>query len=895
MFVVFLLTQSRDITLGSLFPVADISGWLQGGRYLTPLPWVLMKPLCLIPFAFRHLALHFETCVCSALTVFLLARSVMLLPQDRTPDQRNLEHSEYSTFSGPFCWIPPIFAVCLMCFERTYWESSIEATSRIFSVLGFAYCVRCLLEFRLDGKDSWFVKFALVYGLLMSDGWLAMGLFPVAVASVIWIKGLRAFEPDFIRKVALSGLAGLLLLFLLPLMNQLNPNSGGGFWVTLGNTLSEDKKIIMGFPRLVALMLLLTTLLPFLVIGVKWGTSFGDNSPFGIFIASATFNLINGLFFLAGIWVCLESSINPRVKFPGNGDVFLPLNFLGALALGYFAAYFLLVYGSGISKTNRLNPLKPILDRLITGIVLLIIIAAPICQLAKNIPFIQTKRHLQSALLHQAKLLRNSLPQEGAVVLSDDQVRIYYVRSLIHQEAAESKYLFMDTVSLLHRTNYARLLQDQNSSFPIASSWTTKKESLFQAADQINFLDAFSKSHPVYYLHGSFGHFFEHFYGEQHDLALHLIPYPEETWDVPLPSSDLISSNNLFFQELAKDEDLHFLSEMARAAEVPNQKTLWWKFNKKLHLDDDVDYYCPTINRVIPLLSILAPNYSKSLNEWGITLQKANLLNQARTCFQLASDLCPQNGSAKLNLLSNKFLESGQKLTLGKPKEVEAILGNRFQYSDSLFMQGGVDEPTFLVELGLQFSSGGNYRQSVQCFHRALQIAQNKVPLILQLSQLEIGIQNSPNQLSQFYAYTNCYREALDQLEGLLKDSPDFPPALFGKSVALIQMRDFDNASKTLSQFLEKEPGNTSARLNRAITYVQTGKLDDAKEDYKYVVHSMPESYPAYYGLGEIYYRQKDAKAALRNYEFYLNYAPAETDEAKFVKKRIDELKSGAL
>jgi len=85
-----------------------------------------------------------------------------------------------------------------------------------------------------------------------------------------------------------------------------------------------------------------------------------------------------------------------------------------------------------------------------------------------------------------------------------------------------------------------------------------------------------------------------------------------------------------------------------------------------------------------------------------------------------------------------------------------------------------------------------------------------------------------------------------------------------------------------------------SARLNRAISYLQTGEFEAAKAEYELLRTAVTNSFQAYYGLGEIAYRQTNHAEAIRNYELYLSHAPAGTDEAQDVAARLKELKPGS-
>ena len=73
------------------------------------------------------------------MTLALLARSVALLPHDRTQPQRQLEHDEFSLLSIRAAWVPPLLAVFACGLQLTFWENATVASSEIFDLLVFAY------------------------------------------------------------------------------------------------------------------------------------------------------------------------------------------------------------------------------------------------------------------------------------------------------------------------------------------------------------------------------------------------------------------------------------------------------------------------------------------------------------------------------------------------------------------------------------------------------------------------------------------------------------------------------------------------------------------------------------------------------------------------------------
>ena len=55
----------------------------------------------------------------------------------------------------------------------------------MLDILLFAYIVRCLLEYRIDGRESQLFRAAVIYGAAMSNNWLMGGFLPVFVAGRI--------------------------------------------------------------------------------------------------------------------------------------------------------------------------------------------------------------------------------------------------------------------------------------------------------------------------------------------------------------------------------------------------------------------------------------------------------------------------------------------------------------------------------------------------------------------------------------------------------------------------------------------------------------------------------------------------------------------------------------
>ena len=108
---------------------------------LTPLFLVLTYPVRLLPAAWQPVCLNAFTALCAALTLGLLARSVRLLPHDRTREQRQREGGEFALLSIRTAFLPPLFAVLMLGLQLTFWQHAVSATGEMLDLLVFAFLI----------------------------------------------------------------------------------------------------------------------------------------------------------------------------------------------------------------------------------------------------------------------------------------------------------------------------------------------------------------------------------------------------------------------------------------------------------------------------------------------------------------------------------------------------------------------------------------------------------------------------------------------------------------------------------------------------------------------------------------------------------------------------------
>src|SRR5437899_3302500 len=106
--ITYLLTLNHFVTFNSLSQVGRVAGWVWQPELFAPLTWLVTYPFRWLAPQTIPVALNLLSACCAALSLALLARSVALLPHDRTHDQRQREKSKFALLSVPSAWLAPV-------------------------------------------------------------------------------------------------------------------------------------------------------------------------------------------------------------------------------------------------------------------------------------------------------------------------------------------------------------------------------------------------------------------------------------------------------------------------------------------------------------------------------------------------------------------------------------------------------------------------------------------------------------------------------------------------------------------------------------------------------------------------------------------------------------------
>ena len=108
--VLYLATVCRWLNPLNIETVGQTAGWLWQLPYQNPLLFLVCLPLRVLPDSLYPFGCNLLAAVMGAATLWLLARSVMLFPYDRTREGRIRGHADDTQLHIPLAWVPPVFA-----------------------------------------------------------------------------------------------------------------------------------------------------------------------------------------------------------------------------------------------------------------------------------------------------------------------------------------------------------------------------------------------------------------------------------------------------------------------------------------------------------------------------------------------------------------------------------------------------------------------------------------------------------------------------------------------------------------------------------------------------------------------------------------------------------------
>jgi len=928
--VIYWLTLNHWISLASLGTVARISGWLWRPELERPFALAVYFPFRFLPAAWLPLALNLFTAGCGGLVLVLLARSVALLRHDILPEGAANQNAHGTLLATPTAWIPPVLAAVACGLQLTFWEHATAATGELFSLLCFAYAFRCLLEFRVTPEPFWLSRCACVYAAGMADNWILIGYFPLLLAAILWVKGLRRFwEPRFLLRMTGWGLAGLSGYLLLPALQGLSPDDSLDFWMTLKTHLRSQKYALQMMQSPELRLLVFTGLLPFLMLAIRWKShtvQAADDTVVGVFFTKATGHFIHGLFFITACWIALNPILTPT-----NLDLSGPQliwHYTWALGAGYGAGY-LLLFGRHAGR-RRQSKWPRTLSLILLG-------ALTVLLLWKNLGEIRTTN---GPAVHEfARELMNDLPAGQSVGLSEEARPRWLLRAELAAHRRDREVILVDTPSLV-TPDYHKFMAGQ---FP--TRWPTvgptNATRTIGSSNLLALVFAFAERGPVVYLHPSSGFFFEPFRDEPNGTIHHLVARPNEESTIPSLTDASLATNEQIWQQRWTNR----IGPLARRMTERRQPVAHWsrRLLKWLRLENPP-------NATAAALSVMD---SKALNYWGVQLQRHRQLSQAVEWFRRSVAVNPENLAALINLEFAGRCQQGDRSRLtvaGTRRLYPELFGKYETWWEVLNHNGPVDEPTFLLQTGRVLLASGNYRQAVESllrctelatdwpapqlwlvqsynltgnFVRALALAdrvQATNPPVngLGLAQLlqcrttalrGLGKTNEATRgIASFVAEHGKHSEVLFVAATLYAASGQFEPELelraelvrqepanadwwTRKGLAELRLARYEAAIATFTHAISLAPADDHTRLLRAVAYLGAGQLEAARGDYVALLAKAGHAQSARFGLGGIAWQEHDTNAVMQYYQQFLSNSIAPSPQAAIAAERLKQLR----
>jgi tetratricopeptide (TPR) repeat protein len=906
-FAVFSATLNPWIGLQSLRPVVDAAGWSFESAFTQPLHQIFGSLVSALAGKSFPWVANLLTAVSAAGVLYLLARCVALLPHDRRHEERIREPSDIGLLTLPLAWVPPVLASLLLAFQYLFWEHATSYTGEMLDLLLFAWCVRSLLEYRLDRRESRLLTVAFLVGAGIADNWAMIGFAPLFLTAIVWNRGLTFFNLGFLVRLFAAFLLGLAVLLLIPVLASKTGRFDDGFWVLLKGVLGLKKTQLLLLPRGRFLFMSLLMLMPLAAFSIRWNTPSGT----GIDRLATTlaWQLLKLLWFAACLVAAFDIGFSPRQM--GYGVPLLTFSFCASLAVGYVSGYYLLV---GTTQPEArfgrdLGGLGQVVFRGLAGVVVAATVLVPATLIYRNYRVIRAEN--SRALHDYAMTMLAPLRDTDAFVYSDDAV-LASALTAGHASIGATNSLLIVNGRLAPSKDYRQFLaQRQGSRWPGLGPIAAARENV--AGLWLSLAVEAARSGRMYFTTPVFS-----FFAEPFDFR---------------PTGPLQAA--VVRRALLETPPLE--------AELEGVRRFWSEVN-------------PSLEAVIRDRATGASNavavgalWSRTANASGVFFQKSGLLSDAARSFGQALLLNPDNAAAKVNQIVN------QALAAGKPVPPEAVKAWDGQ-SGLLDLQGPVDEPEFLRIFGgtLLAQKDDLVRRAAIGFDRAWKLSPtnryNRFGFITaalglgdvasatnalnslrresatgvwadaersQLAEVEARVRIALNDLksaeapllearrlqpqnaeandllSYLYLVLGRPDDALAVTVDWENAAPGEQGPLSRRALILLQGGKHAAAAETLTRILDVSPENTLARVNRAISRLMLNQLSEARSDYQRILKDGNDTFQVRFGLAEVARLEKAPAEELKQLERYLELAPGGTDEFTNVVQRIASLRSG--
>jgi tetratricopeptide (TPR) repeat protein len=930
--VLYGLTVSHGVTLNSLALTAKVAGWDWQPMSSHPLFWLLTLPLRLLPAGWLAVALNLFSALCGAVTLGILARSLELLPWFRP----------VTLLNGWSARLPLLLALAMCGLEFSFWQDATAATGEMLDLLLLATAVWCLLEYRADKDARWLNGAAIVWGVGMAENWVMLFTLPLFVAALVWLLKFRFFNLRFILSMAGLGLAGFSIYALLPMANGLWPGSPWSLHSAWAASWKETQDLLVsiyqGFflsHRMITVAVLLFFLIPPLAFLVRFGDDDTKNkSPLDQMLVWFFRGVRTGILLFC-VWLAFDAIFGPRRLLARQLNVALPLltfDYLNALCVGFLAGNLLLIQRGEGSRRRRTfgRQMAQWLERapvpLLTALLAVVVLGLG----ARNLPAILLVN--RQPLTQFGELALDSLPPGGGIVVSDVPEILEVFQAAQARWRDKQDWLPLDTESLATPEYRARLERLR------AGNWlvSTNRHDLMPG-EMLQLMNRLAETNRIFYLHPSFGYFFELFYQQPAGSVFEMKRFLTNSINPPILTAETITQNEKIWDDF--EPRIESLQRSAAPAESPLVKSAGKIFR---------------LETVVPnQLGLLKEWYSLVLDGWGVDLQRNGRLPAAERRFSQAAELNTNNWVAKINLYCNTNLQAGNKMTLANAADFASQIGSVKKLELLIGRLGPLDDPGFCFLLGNVYQESGLPRQAMQQFSRAHDLVPDALAPQFALARLAaryrmpdramelinhlrdvaknmpanagMDVQLALLEAGVWLSQTNLTRAA-GVLQTVVQQHPEDALTLNRVSQAYFAFGDYTNAEQLVTRLLDREPDNVAAlmiqsqillqttranlaipvlnhilsltnlpdaKLNRAMAYIQIQDYAAARSDCLELENSLSNCYLAEYRLAQIAGLQHDTNQAVHYLQLCLTNAPPQTPLWRDAEKWLQVFKPG--
>jgi hypothetical protein len=320
--VVYLVTLSSGVTVGSMNVSANVAGWVNQPMIGAPVYWGITLPLRLLPASWVPLLLNLLSALCAATVLGIMIRSLDLLPWTRP----------LSSLGGWKQYLPGLLAVVVCGLGFNFWQEATTPSYEMVDILLFAIPLWCVLEYRCNQEWRWLRAAVVMWGLGMTQNWMMILSLPLFVVGIFCLQPMKFFQVRYVLSLAGWGLVGFSFYAILPLSNWLLPGATMDFGESWLASLRQTKQILLYVHyqfwranRLVGVVIGLFYLIPLLACLVRLSSEETVNrSPLDQFQIWIFRGLRAGLLLLC-IWLAFDPMGGARGIVRHKMNVGLPL------------------------------------------------------------------------------------------------------------------------------------------------------------------------------------------------------------------------------------------------------------------------------------------------------------------------------------------------------------------------------------------------------------------------------------------------------------------------------------------------------------------------------------------------------------------------------------------